>query len=453
MKHFDTIIIGFGKAGKTLAAYQAQQGKSVALVEKNPAMFGGTCINVGCIPSKSLIHHAIMAAQHPHWDFVQKQSWYSTAIKEKEALVKQLRQKNFDKLNQLEKVEVLVGTASFLSSKVILVETSDHSFEITADQIFINTGSTPILPDIEGILDNPNIYTSDGLMQLKSLPKSLVIVGGGYIGLEFASMYSLFGSQVTVLQNSKTLIPKEDRDIAEAIQNRLRDLGVQFKLGSSIHQFERLENQTAVHYTWNNESCIEHCDAVLIATGRKANTEALHLDKAGIQTDSRGSILVDDQLKTNVKNIWALGDVKGGLQFTYISLDDFRIIRSQLEGKNYTLQQRHFVPYSVFLSPAFSRIGLNEEEARKANHSIRVFRLPAAAIPKAHVLKNPSGILKAIVDTETEQILGAMLFCEESYEMINLIKLAMDSKLPYSVLRDQIFTHPTMSEALNDLFS
>ena len=446
---YDAIIIGFGKGGKTLAGLLAKMGKKVAIIEKSDKMYGGTCINVGCIPSKSLVTSGLKTDKSAN--FTEKAEHYKKAVEEKRRVVTMLRGKNFDKLNDLENVDVITGTASFVDKNTIQVETAQQNMVLTAEQIFINTGSTSVVPNIKGIQDNEHVFYSDSLMDLQVLPKQLVIVGGGYIGLEFSSIYANFGSSVTILQDSDIFLPREDEDIAAAIKENLQSLGVDIVTGVSI---EQVEKDGSVVCSKEGQRITKKADAVLIATGRKPNTDSLNLQAAGVKTTPRGAVEVDENLKTSADNIWALGDVNGGLQFTYISLDDYRIVANQLSEKNsYTLNDRKNVPYSVFISPSFSRVGLNEKEARQQGYNVKVAKIAAAAIPKAQVLKSTKGMLKAIIDADTNKILGAMLFCEESYEMINIVKLAMDTNCDYTVLRDQIFTHPTMSEALNDLFN
>lgn len=456
MKEYDALIIGFGKGGKTLAGKLAAQGKRVALVEKSDQMYGGTCINVGCIPSKSLVLNAQTARRNQETDFIQKSDWYARAIHEKRNLTAMLRGKNFAKLDDLPNVTIYNGTASFISNTKVKVQMKNEDLEneiLEAGQIFINTGGTPVVPEIEGLQDNPYVYYSETLMDLEILPKKLVIIGGGYIGLEFASIYSGFGSEVTVLQDGETLIKREDRDIADAIKSALESSGVAFRLGAKIERIHNNGDHASVTVVWKGERQELEANAILVATGRKPNTAELNAQAAGVELTSRGAVKVDENRKTTTPNIWAMGDVVGGLQFTYVSLDDFRIVWSQLNGGQYNEKKRQNVPYSVFIHPSFSRVGMNEDEARKAGYHIKIAKLAAAAIPKAQVLKQPVGLLKAIIDEDTNKILGAMLFCEESYEMINLIKLAMDAGLDYQVLRDQIYTHPTMSEAFNDLFA
>lgn len=453
MKEYDALIIGFGKGGKTLAGKLAAQGKRVALVEKSDQMYGGTCINVGCIPSKSLVRNAQTARRNSGTDFAWKADLYARAIHEKRDLTAMLRGKNFAKLDDLPNVTIYNGTASFVSNTKVKVQMKDEVLELEAKQFFINTGGTPVVPGIDGLKDNPYVYFSETLMDLETLPKKLVIIGGGYIGLEFASIYSGFGSEVTVLQDGEILIKREDRDIADAIKKALEDSGVTFRLGAQIEQIQNKGENASVTVIWQGERLELEADAILVATGRKPNTAELNAQAAGVELTSRGAVKVDENRKTTAPNIWAMGDVVGGLQFTYVSLDDFRIVWSQLNEGQYNEKKRQNVPYSVFINPSFSRVGLNEDEARKAGYHVKIAKLAAAAIPKAQVLKQPVGLLKAIIDEDTNKILGAMLFCEESYEMINLIKLAMDADLDYQILRDQIYTHPTMSEAFNDLFA
>lgn len=446
---YDAIIIGFGKGGKTLAGALAKRGKTVALIEKSTGMYGGTCINVGCIPSKSLVRSSNHVRLHTQMPFAEKAAAYKAAIAEKRRLTAMLRQKNYAKLNALSNVTIFDAAASFLSPTKVRLETSQGAEILEGDKIFINTGSTSALPKIPGLSGNPRVFTSETLMELESLPRQLTIIGGGYIGLEFASIYAGFGSAVTVLQDGAAFIPREDRDIAAEIQKALESMGVRFVFSAQTQAIEGAN----VRYLLDGAAHTLTGDAVLIATGRRPNTDALQAKNAGVELTPRGAVKVDETLRTTAPNIWALGDVCGGLQFTYISMDDCRIVLSQLYGdQSRRTSNRSHVPYSVFLSPAFSRVGLNEKEALEQSRKIKIAQLPAMAIPKAQVLQQPVGLLKAIVDADTNKILGAMLFCEASYELINLVKIAMDLDADYTALRDAVYTHPTMTEALNDLF-
>jgi pyruvate/2-oxoglutarate dehydrogenase complex dihydrolipoamide dehydrogenase (E3) component len=454
MKHYQNIVIGFGKGGKTLSEYLGSKGESVAMIEKSDKMYGGTCINVGCIPSKSLVTSGLKL-KGKNLNLEERKIAYQEAISEKRRLTEMLREKNFNMLNNNENVTVFNGFGSFIAKNQVEVKTKTETFVIEGDRIFINTGSTPVKPPIDGIENNSRVFFSEGLMDLDEFPETLTIIGGGYIGLEFASMYSNFGSKVTIIQHGSLFLKRDDRDIADEIKSIFENKGIDIILDADISSISDDEenNKAIINYTIDGVEKNHSADAVLVATGRKANTEGLNLEAAGVETTSRGAVKTNEFLKTTNPNIWAMGDVVGGLQFTYISLDDFRIVKGQLEGnRTYNLLKRENVPFSVFIDPAFSRVGLTEEEAIKEGYNVKIGKLPAAGVPKAQVLKNPVGLLKAIVDKDTDKILGAELICEESFEVINIIKLVMDLNLDYTVLRDQVFTHPTMSEALNDLF-
>ncbi|GAA6279265.1 FAD-dependent oxidoreductase [Enterocloster bolteae] len=450
---YDAVIIGFGKGGKTMVGALGAAGKKVALIEKSDRMYGGTCINVGCIPTKSLVYRAGLAAAKGG-SFEEKAAAYKAAMEQKEDLTARLRGKNYQKLDSNPNITVIDGTASFQSPHVVEVEKDGKTFQVEGEQIFINTGSSAFIPPIEGLKGNPYVYTSEGLLNLTELPSRLVIIGGGYIGVEFSSIYASFGSKVTILQDGDIFLPREDEEIAGAVRESLESRGIRVMTGVKVKALEQAEGKALVAVDNGKEVQKLEAEAVLVATGRRPNTAGLNLEAAGVEIGPRGGIVTDDSLTTTAPHIYAMGDVRGGLQFTYISLDDFRIVKSKVLGDgSYTLKERGAVPYSVFLIPPFSRVGLSEKEAVEKGYKVKVARLAAAAIPKAQVLEQPAGLLKAVIDEETGLILGAHLFCQESYEMINMIKLAMDAKVPYQVLRDTIYTHPTMSEAFNDLFA
>lgn len=452
MNHYDAVIIGFGKAGKTLAPQIAARGRKVAIVEKSPLMYGGTCPNVGCIPSKALITRAKQISRCA-LDWAARQKAYHQAVEDKNQLTSSLRNNMHNKLIA-DGVEIIDGFGSFINPTTLNVKTAQGDIQLTSDKFFINTGAVSFIPPIKGI-DNPRVYNSETLMNLPELPQTLVIIGGGYIGLEFASMYANFGSKVIVLQDLPDFLPHEDDDIAQAIFERLKQQGIEFHFGAKVEELTNAGNQTEIKYQAQNQASSIKADAVLVATGRRPNTQGLNAAEAGIELTPSGAIKVNEKLQTTNPIVWAMGDVTGGLQFTYISLDDSRIVRSQLPigGPNYTTSDRKNVPYSVFIDPPYSRVGLNEKEAIAQKRKIKIAKMAAAAIPRAKAIGETQGLLKVIIDEETSQILGAMLFCAESYEVINLIKLAMDQQIPYTILRDMVYTHPAMSEALNDLLN
>ncbi|BEM24022.1 Mercuric reductase [Serratia marcescens] len=441
MYDYQAIIIGFGKAGKTLAAFLAGQGWRVAMVEASAQMYGGTCINIGCIPTKTLVHDAELHGPG--------EQAFSQAMARKRQVTGLLREKNYQNLAGLEPVTVIDGRAEFIDPHRISVQGAAGTQVLSGERIFINTGAVSRWPAIDGLDRSQRSYDSTGLLQLTQRPARLGIIGGGYIGLEFASMFAQFGSAVTVFEEAGALLGREDRDMAQAIQQILSDAGVSFTFNAGVKQVRDVEGGVEVVH----QGGVQSFDALLVAAGRVPNTAGLQLARAGVETDERGAVRVDAQLRSSVPHIWALGDVNGGPQFTYISLDDFRIVRDSLfgAGKRSTAD-RGAVPYSVFITPSFSRIGLSEDQARQQGRDIKVATLPAAAIPRARVLGDTRGLLKAVVDAQTGQILGVALLCRDAHEMINIVKTAMDAGLPYTRLRDQLFTHPTMSESLNDLF-
>lgn len=456
MKKYDAIIIGFGKAGKTLAAELGSRGWNVAIIERSAGMYGGTCINIGCIPTKKLVHMSKVISYRKPSSFGQYAEEYRKAIAEKRELTALLRKKNFDNLDSKDTVTVYTGVASFRSPHQIEVKAGGEALLLESEKIFINTGATTILPSIKGLEGNPFVYTSTSIMELDKLPRRLVIVGGGYIGLEFASMFAGFGSEVTILEGGDKFIAREDRDIAEAVKAVLEKKGITIHLNAQVQSIEHNGAEAVIIYKENKEGLDKQisAEAVLLATGRKPNTEGLNTEAAGIQLSNRGAILVDEHLRTNVPGIWAMGDVTGGLQFTYISLDDYRVIKDELFGKGTrTKDDRLGVAYSVFIDPPLSRIGMGEEEALNSGRKVSIARIPAAAFPRTRTFDQTDGLLKAIVDTETGEILGCTLFCAESTEVINLVSLAIRAGKDYTFLRDSIYTHPSMSESLNDLFA
>ena len=456
MNAFDVIIIGFGKGGKTLAAEFAKRGRKVAIVERSDKMYGGTCINIGCIPTKTLVHQAKMASALKDATFEERSEFYRNAVSVKESVTSALRNKNYHNLADNPNVTVYTGIGSFVSADVVAVRTATEKIRLTSKQIIINTGAETVIPPIEGVAGNPFVYTSTSIMELADLPRRLVIIGGGYIGLEFASMYASFGSQVTVLESYPELIAREDRDIAASVKETLEKKGIVFRMNAKVQSVNRVEDKAIVTFadSQTSEVFVLEADAVLLATGRRPNTKDLNLEVAGVEVDVRGAIIVDEYLKTTNPNIRAVGDVKGGLQFTYISLDDYRIVREDLFGdKERRTGDRNPVSYSVFIDPPLSRVGLNEEEARRQNRDIIVKKLPVMAIPRAKTLGETDGLLKAIIDKNTGKILGCVLFAPDSGEVINTVAVAMKTGQDYTFLRDFIFTHPSMSEALNDLFS
>lgn len=444
--YYENLIIGFGKGGKTLAAWLAKHSHDVAVIEESDKMYGGSCINVACIPTKSLIENA------------GKKMPYQEAFDVKNELTSFLRKVNYNNIENLPSAIVITGKASFISTNEVNVQLTESGEEVTikADKIFINTGSQPFIPPIPGIDKSNKVFTSISLMDQSVLVKKLAIIGGGFIGLEFADMYAQFGAEVTVLDSAETFLPKEDQDVADEVYKILTAKKINILTGISVEEIADIDNeQVSIQYK-NKDGYDEalEASAVLVATGRKPMLEGLNIEAAGIKTNKKGYIEVNEFLKTNVPNIWAIGDINGGPQFTYISLDDFRLIRDQLSAGHYvSIKQRKQVASSVFINPQLAHIGLREKEAAEQGYDFKVARLPATSIPRARINGNTNGFLKTLVDKRTNKILGCTLLCDEANEMINTIQVAITAGLDYRVVRDTIFTHPSMTEAFNDLYS
>ena len=415
---FDAIIIGFGKAGKTLAVDLANRGQKIALIEKSQEMYGGTCINQACIPTKILENKSSIIRNQNLDSFNEKEIKYEESINQKEELISKLRMGNYNKLNSNENITILTGQGSFINENTIEVNTiEDEVLILEGEKIFINTGSKPNIPDIKGIENSKIVYTNETLMKLNKLPSKITIIGAGYIGLEFAGIYASFGSEVTVVNTHRTILPKEDNDDAQEVVNILKKRNVKFLNDVSIIEIKE-ENQLAkLIYKQNGEDEERELssDIVLVATGRKANIDNLNLHNANVELDSRGFIKVNEKLETTTKNIWALGDVNGGPQFTYISLDDYRIIRNHLfEDKTRKTSDRKNVPSSLFLDPAFSKVGLNIKEAKANGYNIIVAKMATEAIPRAKQIGKTDGFIKIVIDKDSEKILGATMICEDS---------------------------------------
>ena len=456
MKQYDAFIIGFGKGGKTVAAKLSNRGWKVALIERSEKMYGGACINTGCIPSKALIHEAQTADTLFKDHFKKQAEFYKHAVARKDKMTAFLRETNFNFLSNHPNVTVYNGSAFFISPTEIKVVLTDEELTLQGKEVFINTGSTPIIPAIEGVRDSKHVYTSTTLLNLDILPQHLLIVGAGTIGLECASMYAGFGSKVTVLEGGHKFLPNQDVDIADKVREVLETKGIEFRLNTRIQSVTDKADGVTLAYTdaVDGTPHFVDADAILLAVGRKPTIDSLNLQEAGVKVDSRGAIVVDEHLRTSTPNIWAMGDVKGGSQFTYLSLDDCRIICDQLFGKRVrTTADRNPVPYSLFIDPPLSHIGLTEKEAIKRGYLIKVSQIPALSVVRTRTLQKTAGVLKAVIDAQTGRILGCTLFCAGAPEIINIVNVAMKTGQHYQFLRDFIFTHPRKSEGLNELFT
>ena len=435
-KHYDLIVLGFGKAGKTLAAKLGSMGKAVAMIEENPLMYGGTCINIACIPTKTMIVAASKGLS------------YNQVLNQREVVTSRLRNKNFNMLDTNEHIDVYTGHGEFISNKEIAVTAGEDKIVLSSDTIIINTGAVSIKPNIDGIDTATGFYNSTEIQHLSSQPSTLGIIGAGPIGLEFASLYAKLGTKVTVFNIDSNILKREE-PIAQKLANEyLTEQGVTVLNSVTLNAVSNKGNKPVI--TADNQNYT--FDAVLYATGRRPNTTNIGLENTDITTNERGAIVVNDTCESSVPGVYAVGDVNGGPQFTYISLDDFRIVFGVLTGNgHYTLKDRKNIPYTTFLTPPLARVGLTEEEAINKGYTVKTKEMLVATMPRAHVNDNLKGAFKIVVNTENNLILGATLYSQSAEELINLIKMAMDNNIPYTYFKNQIFTHPTMAENLNDL--
>lgn len=442
----DLVVIGFGKGGKTLAATLGKQGKRVVMIERSAAMYGGTCINIGCVPTKSMVFQAEEVSVHPP-----EPSVYTNAIRATADLTSGMRVENFAMLDTIPSVDVLTGAASFVDPHTVTVDTADGTVTVTGRTIVIGTGSEPTWPDVPGLRDNPRAVTSTDLLSTEDLPAHLVVLGGGYVGLEFAAMYAAYGAEVTVLERHDAVLTREDDDIVSCATELLAEAGVRLVTAAQVTAVDG----GTVHYEVGGAPTSVDADLILVALGRHPVTADLGLPNAGVATRPDGSIEVDEHLRTNVAHVFAVGDVNGGPQFTYVSLDDYRIVADQLTGAgSRSTTDRRAVPFSLFMTPPLSRVGLTEREARAAGHRVKVAALPVAkmaTVPRARIVRQAKGMMKAVVDADTDEILGAALLSYDSHEVINTVALAMRHGITASTLRDEIYTHPSMTEAFNQL--
>lgn len=442
----DLAVIGFGKGGKTLAAALGRRGWRVTLIEQSAQMYGGTCINIGCVPTKSLVFHSEhLSAGQAH------QVEYARAVTATGELTADLRAENYAMIDGIASADVLTGAARFTDPHTLEVTTADGEVTVRATWIVIGTGSRPTLPDIPGLATSPRVHTSTDLLTEEHLPARLVVLGGGYVGLEFAAMYAAYGSEVTVLERHAQVLGREDADIADTARNILQDKGVRIITEAQVTEVK----DGTVSYLTEGPSHTVDADAILVALGREPATAGLNLAAADVHTAPSGAVIVDEHLRTNQPHIFAMGDVNGGPQFTYISLDDYRIVLDQLVGDGArSTGDRNAVPYALFMTPPLGRVGLTEREAVATGLDIKVAAMRVAdmaTVPRARIVSEPDGLMKVIVDAHTDLILGAALLCYDSHEVINTVALAMRHDITATALRDSIYTHPSMTEAFNQL--
>ncbi|MET9126178.1 FAD-dependent oxidoreductase [Streptomyces sp. NPDC004528] len=447
----DLLVVGGGKGGKTLAMDLARAGRDVAMVERG--MIGGTCINVACIPTKSLVTSArlldrLARAEELGVAGVKGRVDLDLLRAHKSGVVEGMVELNYRQFID-SGMDFVLGTARFVAERTVVVELADGGRRVLRGaDVVIDTGTVPQIPPVPG-LAAVDPLTSESILRLPRIPERLVVLGGGYVGLEFAQMFTSFGSEVTVVDRAPGLLPGEDPDIAEALVEILREDGVALRTGAVVESAGRRGQDVVVRLEGGEE--VSGSD-VLLAVGREPVTAGLDLDRAGVAVDARGFVDVDDRLATTAPHTWALGDVAGSPQFTHASLDDYRVVKENLAGGDRRTTGR-LVPWTLFTDPELARVGLTERQAREAGHDIRVARMPVVAVPRARTLRETRGVWKAVVERGSGHILGAALLGPESSEVVATVQTAMLAGLPHQALRDMILTHPTMAEGLNLLFT
>jgi probable pyridine nucleotide-disulfide oxidoreductase len=449
----DLLVIGGGKAGKSLAMDLAAAGQSVAMVERG--MIGGTCINVACIPTKTLINSARLLKT------MRRAAEFGITGAESPAVdVDRLRHRKDSVVDTMvagqrkaflhSGMDLVIGEAKFIAERTVEVALDGGGTRtISGTNVVIDTGMVPALPPIDG-LAGAGALTSDSILRLEELPRSMVVLGGGYVGAEYASMLHLMGVRVTVIHRGAHLLGREDADVGAAVGEVFRRDGIDVRLGMEATRVGRAANGTVTVEL--SDGGTVSAQEILVALGRTPVTEGLGLEKTGVDVTPRGFVAVDQHLRTTASQVWAAGDVAGSPQFTHASWNDYRILKANLAGGNLSTSDR-LVPYAVFITPELGRVGLTESEAREAGYNVRVARMPVSAIPRARTIGELDGVWKAVVDRDTDLILGAALLSAEASEVTAVVQMAMLGGLRYQQVRDAVITHPTMAEGLQLLFS
>ena len=455
---YDIIIIGAGQGGGPLAGALSQAGRKVALIEKEHV--GGTCVNEGCTPTKTMVASARVA------HMARRGADYGVHIGGHEVTVdlKRVRERKRDvvtmfregsekSVDNKENIDLLWGAAKFTGEKTVEVTMNEGGTrELSAETVVINVGQRPNIPPIEG-LDSVAYLTSTSIMELEEVPEHLLVLGGGYIGLEFGQMFRRFGAKVTIVQRGGQLLPREDKDVADKVADILREDGITVLLNSEAQRVSQEDGTLSLTVKGEEGEQTLQGSHILVATGRKSNSDTLNLEATGVQVDKRGNIEVNGGLETNVSGIYAIGDVKGGPAFTHISYDDFRILKDNLLNNAKRTIDGRIVPYTVFMDPQLGHVGLNEKDAKEAGYNVKIAKMPLSSAARAIEIDETRGLLKAVVDADTDQILGATILSFDGGEVMSVVQVAMLGELPYQALRDNPFSHPTLSESLNNLFA
>lgn len=443
---FDAIIIGSGQAGNPLAAGLADHGWTVALIEM--AHLGGTCINTGCTPTKTMVHRAQVAHYATHasrWGVRASNVAVDlpSIVAQKNKVVESFRAGQQRGIDSRPNLHLYWGKAKFVGPKRLQV--GDQILE--GDRIFINTGARPNIPRIPG-LDGVKYLTNETIMELTDLPRHLLVLGGGYIGLEFGQMFARFGSRVTIVHNHSQIVPREDAEIAAELQKALEADSVEFVLSAEVNQVEQRGDDIVLHLQQDSGVSTLTGSHLLVATGRRPNTDELQVDKAGLELDQDGAIKANSRLETTTPDIWALGDVKGGPAFTHISYNDYQIVYSNLiEGRNLSTDGR-IVPYCIFTDPQLGGAGMTEKEARAKGYELKIGTVPMSRVARAIERDETAGLMKLIVNAANDRILGGCILSSDGGETVQVLYTLMLADQPYTLMKRAIYIHPTFAEGL-----
>jgi len=454
--HYHAIVIGSGQGGTPLCRSLAEAGLRTALVERSH--IGGTCINEGCTPTKTMVASgrvAYLARRGKDYgvDTGDIRIDMRRVRQRKRDIVDSFRNGSQKRLEKTANLELIFGEASFSGPKTVSVRMKDGAQrQLSAERIFINAGARPSVPKLEGLAGVP-FLDSTSIMELDAIPEHLLVLGGGYVGLEFGQLFRRLGSQVTVVQSAAQLLVHEDTDVAEEVASILKQDGMEVLLNSRAERVAKAGTDIQLTVRTPNGPRTLAGSHLLVATGRTPNTDSLNVSAARIAIDKRGFIKVNEKLETNIPGIYALGDIKGDPAFTHISYDDFRILRTNLIEKGSATIENRMVPYTLFIDPQLGRIGITELEARAKKRKYRVAKMPMNYVARALEVDETRGFMKAIVDSESDQVLGAAVLGIEGGEIMAMLQLAMMGRLPFTALREGIFAHPTLAESLNNLFT
>jgi len=455
-EQYDAIIIGSGQGGSPMATYLAGKEMRTALIEEKHV--GGTCVNTGCTPTKTMVASAKSAFEARRAkEYGVHLSDVSVNLREvvarKDDVVTSFREGQYDGLTSTDHLDLIEGKARFTDDKTISVTLNEGGERLLkAEKIFINTGSRTLVPPIDG-LDQVEWYDNRTIMELDEVPPHLLVIGGGYIGLEFGQMFHRFGSKVTIFHSGERILDIEDEDVSEEMQKILEEEGLNIITDCKIKEIKRNGDEIVLSGEGGGLSEDIHCSHILLAVGRIPNTDDLDLDKTGVETDDKGHVQVNDRLETSAEGIYAIGDVKGGPQFTHVSYNDYVVLKKNLfEDGNASTDDR-ILTYTVFTDPQLGRVGLNEQQAKDQNIAYQVAKMPMKSVARAYETGHTRGFMKALVDEETGAILGVSILGMEGGEIASALLLAMMGGLTAQQIRDTAIAHPTLTESLNNLFS